>query len=135
MPLAPYQFELLWSDNLSAPNQYSYQNALGPHALTTRWQFTVPSGSVYQLTAWDFTVIRNVAPTAADFASAILNLGTMNLVFARVLSTAVGATAAKNGSGQVLLAPGMTVVAFTSDSSTGGSCYYICNAVVHILTP
>jgi hypothetical protein len=134
MPLAPYEFELIWPDNLNAPLQFSYQNAVGPHLLTTRWQVTVPSGSVYQLSGWDFTVIRTAAPSAAEFASALLNLGSTNLVFPRLLSSTVGASAVKHGSGQLLLQPGITVAAFTTDGSTGGVCYYICNAVVHVIT-
>lgn len=110
--------------NLTGGKNY-VAGLVAPHGTTTRWTYTVPTGSAAQLENAMVGAYRDVAPGAAGEVVCNIDLSPGgHLLRINVLGAAVGAGKEQNVGLCGFLLAGETATGQTSDASTGGSGQY-----------
>lgn len=120
-----------WYDRGATEIGASYQTgATAPHAITSRFAYTVPAGKSAMLEVGVANAIRVTAAGAVAAVSAFIRvlLGGVTTVyspFTFVFNNAVGAGDSQCSALQMVLTAGTTVTGFTEDLSTGGTVGYV----------
>jgi len=123
--------EIQWYDrNPAIHTDYDEQINLGPHALTTRLEYTCPVDRMAMVELLQCSVERMTVAAPAAYASAIwfftpAGEAEVGFLHARLLLTnLVGDNATRSVGTTLTLLPGDRIRARTADTSTGGTCYY-----------
>ncbi len=112
----------------------SYHDALvGPHASTTRWSYTVPTGKYAYLNSVFVYMMRDGAPTTASYADArvLVTSGANSayVVWVTQLQGTSGVSTQGSASDVGVFLPGTVISAETVDSSTGGTYLYTAEGI------
>lgn len=103
---------------------------VGPHAETNRWTYTVPAGRRAAVTFLEADVFRDSAATTLGVITVSVYYNTELVLRSIVWNNTVGARDFKLMTGLMVLNPGDTIRATTSDTSTGGSANYRISAMI-----
>jgi hypothetical protein len=102
---------------------------VGPHSLTTRLSLSVPAGQRAVLLNGLLLIMRDVAPTTAGVARAVMEVTGVEIVSEiREVTATTGAPRINQVPRGNIFDPGQTITIRTADSSTGGSYIYVLSA-------
>ena len=117
-----------WYDRNPITSVQQYEAAgIAPHALTTRWTYTTPSGKKAYVENAAAFVFRETAPGAAGRAGCYVQVVATNasqLAIGEEISTAVGVSVGRTSGQNATLLAGNVCRCQTVDLSTGGTYLY-----------
>lgn len=117
----------VYYDRNSATKGRTYGAAgVAPHATTTRWEYTVPSGKAAYVETLNVLLLRDNAPTVQALAQIIIYIQSSDAVTAialqlREYTTSTYVFLYGSQSNIALLKSGDVIYAASNDPSTGGT--------------
>jgi len=128
--VGPQAARLSWYDRNPLVKWLLYSaQGVGPHGMTTRWTYTVPTGRKTMLEALMAYLMRATAATTLGWASIQIWYqpagGTdQELVYLDLYDNTVAAKTVSHLPFAVVLLAGDILRGVTADTSTGGACNY-----------
>jgi hypothetical protein len=109
-----------------------YGNVIAPHAVTTRWTYTVPAAKKFMFNGGDAICTRNTAAAPSGSTHAIWEVtpsggAATNMLDANINGNTQQQNCVLDGPAGGFLQPNDVILGRTSDGSTGGSCDYAVN--------
>lgn len=109
--------------------QQSYSTlAIAPHNQTQRWTYTVPASRIAKIMSAQCGVVRDGATANPGFAASFITIaGNVSLIAPIGVGTLGASFVTSIGEGP-MLPTGTTIIGYTIDLSTLGTCYLACLA-------
>lgn len=121
-PTLPIWFDrLLYNVSL---REFSFTSEVGPHAVTTRWSYTVPSGARALSESLSVYTNRTFAATSGQNYAANIRIRNTNYIDVFTRSNNIDVIYQVVHPVPVLMLAGDTASAATADSSSGGAVRY-----------
>jgi len=115
-----------YQTNFTTDNEVYTAANVAPHAITTRWTYTVPANRVAIVANCDLLIMRDAAPTTASLAfTELIAAGTARVLWVGEISSTVGESHSGFLGWSAILRAAQTLVANDSDGSTGGTHVFI----------
>lgn len=121
-----------WYDAGLAPRTWrtlqmfsSFLVGVSPHAETSRWSYTVPTGKVAMVTLLEAVVMRSGSATTSLWYRADIRRNNTNILRAMNISNSLGVESVRILEGAIPLLTSDTLAAVTADGSTGGTVDYV----------